>query len=198
MRDGPDDRRLPSDRRYPDDPQPDAVGIITDEGRSLPTPRCSLAGSPIRSHQRCLSLHPPGEYSGSADDSHGRPPAACCCREPPHLGLEHRAAWVDAESDGTITRLVSASAVDPMVTRPRRPGNPLAAWRRSPQPPSRPALAAPPTPRRRPPHPPLSVKLLGCFLDQTAQQPSQRKKGKRGRAGRGRRNAWVGGATTGS
>jgi hypothetical protein len=30
----------------------------------------------------------------------------------PHLGLEHRAAWVEAELDGTVTRLVSQVGVD--------------------------------------------------------------------------------------
>ncbi len=30
----------------------------------------------------------------------------------PELGLEHRAAWVEAEADGTVTRLVSAVDVD--------------------------------------------------------------------------------------
>ncbi len=32
----------------------------------------------------------------------------------PHLGLEHRAAWVEAESDGTITSMVSRVGVDPI------------------------------------------------------------------------------------
>ena len=46
----------------------------------------------------------------------GNPAASGCVLLPgiPHLGLEHRAAWVEAESDGTITRLVSASGVNPM------------------------------------------------------------------------------------
>jgi len=33
----------------------------------------------------------------------------------PHLGLEHRAAWVEAELDGTVTRLVSQVGVDPSM-----------------------------------------------------------------------------------
>jgi len=32
----------------------------------------------------------------------------------PHLGLEHRAAWVEAESDGTVTSMVSRVGVDPI------------------------------------------------------------------------------------
>ena len=31
----------------------------------------------------------------------------------PHLGLDHRAAWVQADVDGTVTHLVSRSGVDP-------------------------------------------------------------------------------------
>lgn len=32
----------------------------------------------------------------------------------PYLGLEHRAAWVEAEADGTITSMVSRVGVDPI------------------------------------------------------------------------------------
>jgi hypothetical protein len=32
----------------------------------------------------------------------------------PHLGLEHRAAWVEAESDGTVTSMVSRVGIDPI------------------------------------------------------------------------------------
>jgi hypothetical protein len=33
----------------------------------------------------------------------------------PHLGLGHRAAWVEAEADGTVTRLVSQVEVNPLA-----------------------------------------------------------------------------------
>ena len=32
----------------------------------------------------------------------------------PHLGLEHRAAWIEADAEGTVTRLSSKVGVDPM------------------------------------------------------------------------------------
>ncbi len=32
----------------------------------------------------------------------------------PHLGLDHRAAWVEVEPEGTVTRLVSCRSVDPL------------------------------------------------------------------------------------
>ena len=31
----------------------------------------------------------------------------------PHLGLEHRAAWVEADVEGTVTQLVSRVGIDP-------------------------------------------------------------------------------------
>ncbi len=30
----------------------------------------------------------------------------------PYLGLDHRAGWVEAEADGTVTRLLSRVSVD--------------------------------------------------------------------------------------
>lgn len=98
----------------PEDPQPDTVGIVTDEGPVLadtgPKPGQFVHPQP----PALFVLHPPTEnLSASAD---GNPAASGCVLLPgiPHLGLEHRAAWVEAESDGTITRLVSASGVNPM------------------------------------------------------------------------------------
>jgi hypothetical protein len=31
----------------------------------------------------------------------------------PHLGLDHRAAWVEADVEGTVTHLVSKVGIDP-------------------------------------------------------------------------------------
>ena len=98
----------------PEDPQPDTVGIVPDEGPVLadtgPKPGQFVPPQP----PALFVLPPPTEnLSASAD---GNPAASGCVLLPgiPHLGLEHRAAWVEAESDGTITRLVSASGVNPM------------------------------------------------------------------------------------
>jgi len=30
----------------------------------------------------------------------------------PHLGLDHRAGWIEAEADGSVTRLLSAVNVE--------------------------------------------------------------------------------------
>lgn len=55
-----------------------------------------------------LLLHPPDETPSAG--------ASGCLFLPglPHLGLDHRAAWVDAEPDGTVSRLVSSQDVDPL------------------------------------------------------------------------------------
>jgi hypothetical protein len=31
----------------------------------------------------------------------------------PHLGLDHRAAWVEADVEGTVTQMISRSGIDP-------------------------------------------------------------------------------------
>jgi hypothetical protein len=60
-----------------------------------------------------LLLHPPGQSMPSTPQAAGA--ASGCVLLPglPHLGLDHRAAWVEAEADGTLTRLVSRCGVDP-------------------------------------------------------------------------------------
>ena len=76
----------------------DTVGIVTDEGPVLadtgPKPGQFVHPQP----PALFVLHPPTEnLSASAD---GNPAASGCVLLPgiPHLGLEHRAAWVEAES----------------------------------------------------------------------------------------------------
>lgn len=97
----------------PDDPQPGTIGIITNEGGMLgdngPKPGQFINPQP----SALIVLHPPDETSPSTPESAGA--ASGCVLLPgiPHLGLEHRAAWVEAESNGTVTRLVSVVGVDP-------------------------------------------------------------------------------------
>lgn len=59
-------------------------------------------------------LHPPSETTPSLPECTGA--ASGCVLLPglPYLGLEHRAAWVEAEADGTITSMVSRVGVDPI------------------------------------------------------------------------------------
>lgn len=97
----------------PDDPQPGTVGLIVLAGPVLgegaPGPGQLAALSP----SALVLLHPPRESRPSTPEAAGA--ASGCVLLPglPHLGLEHRAAWVEAEADGTVTRLVSQVGVDP-------------------------------------------------------------------------------------
>lgn len=54
-----------------------------------------------------MLLHPPAGPESTAE-------AAGCVLLPgvPHLGLPHRAIWVNSQADGTVTRLVAAEEAD--------------------------------------------------------------------------------------
>jgi hypothetical protein len=97
----------------PDNPQPGTVGLVTLAGPVLgagaPRPGQFSSATP----PALLLLHPPEESRPSTPEVVGA--ASGCVLLPglPHLGLEHRAAWVEAELDGTVTRLISQVGVDP-------------------------------------------------------------------------------------
>ncbi len=99
----------------PERPQPGTVGLVTSAGPVLgdgaPAPGQFAGTSPAA----LLLLHPPAESTPSTPEVVGA--ASGCVLLPglPHLGLEHRAAWVEAERDGTVTRLVSQVGVNPAL-----------------------------------------------------------------------------------
>ena len=57
-------------------------------------------------------LHPPSSTLASVPEYNV---ASGCVFLPglPYLGLDHRAAWVEADVDGTVTRLISKVGIDP-------------------------------------------------------------------------------------
>lgn len=57
-------------------------------------------------------LHPPSSTCASVPEYDV---ASGCVFLPglPHLGLEHRAAWVEADVEGNVTQLVNKVGVDP-------------------------------------------------------------------------------------
>lgn len=87
-----------------------AVGAMASAGPVLgdeaPQPG-SLGGAPA-----LFLLHPPSETQASLPEAEGAASGVVWLPGLPELGLEHRAAWVEAEPDGTISRLVSAMNVD--------------------------------------------------------------------------------------
>ncbi|MEK9737291.1 MAG: peptidase [Candidatus Nanopelagicales bacterium] len=95
----------------PDEPDPDAVGLVTAAGPVLGdgAPRPGQFADP--QPPAILVLHPPAETSPSTPEAQGVASGCLLLPGVPHLGLDHRAGWVEAEADGTVTRLVSRVGV---------------------------------------------------------------------------------------
>lgn len=98
----------------PEDPEPGTVGLVIAEGTVLGEEALEPGQFADHVPPALLMLHPPSETTPSLPECTGA--ASGCVLLPglPHLGLEHRAAWVEAESDGTITSLVSRVGLDPI------------------------------------------------------------------------------------
>ncbi|CAM3555855.1 hypothetical protein MYCO108962_25165 [Mycobacterium colombiense] len=98
----------------PDEPEPGTVGLVLAEGTVFG--ESAIQPGYFAEHQppALLMLHPPSETTPSLPECNGA--ASGCVLLPglPYLGLEHRAAWVEAEADGTITSMVSRVGVDPI------------------------------------------------------------------------------------
>ena len=96
----------------PDQPQAGAVGLVVAEGSLLGEHPLSPGQFAHPQPPGLVVLHPPSSTFSSVPDYEV---ASGCVFLPglPHLGLEHRAAWVEAEANGTITRLISQVGVDP-------------------------------------------------------------------------------------
>lgn len=99
----------------PDDPAPGTVGLVLAEGPVLGEHAVGPGRFTSYTPPALLMLHPPSETRPSLPECVGA--ASGCVLLPgiPHLGLEHRAAWVEAESDGTVTSMVSRVGVDPIA-----------------------------------------------------------------------------------
>jgi hypothetical protein len=98
----------------PDKPQPGTVGLVLAEGTVVG--ESAVPPGYFAAHQppALFILHPPAETIPSLPECRGA--ASGCVLLPglPHLGLGHRAAWVEAEADGTVTSIVSRIGVEPV------------------------------------------------------------------------------------
>jgi len=95
----------------PDAPPPDTVGLVTAAGPVLGdgAPRPGQFADPQPA--AILVLHPPTETRPSTPEAEGAASGCLLLPGVPHLGLDHRAGWVEAEADGTVTKLVSRVSV---------------------------------------------------------------------------------------
>lgn len=96
----------------PETELPDAVGLVVYQGTVLGecqvTPG-SLAG---QLPPALIMLHPPSETRPSIPECEGAASGCVLLPGVPHLGLEHRASWVETDADGTVTSLVSRVGID--------------------------------------------------------------------------------------
>ena len=104
----------PSHEALPDDPEPGTVGLIVAEGPVLGDAAVTPGRFAEQQPPALLMLHPPTETLPSLPECVGA--ASGCVLLPglPHLGLDHRAAWVEAEADGTVTSMISRVGIDPI------------------------------------------------------------------------------------
>ena len=98
----------------PDDPEPGVVGLVLADGPVVGETAVTPGRDAQHQPSALLMLHPPSETTPSLPECAGA--ASGCVLLPglPHLGLEHRAAWVEAESDGTVTAMRSRVGLDPI------------------------------------------------------------------------------------
>lgn len=98
----------------PEKAQPGTVGLVMAEGTVVGESAVAPGYFADRQPPALMMLHPPSETTPSLPECSGA--ASGCVLLPgiPHLGLEHRAAWVEAEADGTVTNMVSRVGVDPI------------------------------------------------------------------------------------
>jgi len=98
----------------PEEPAPGTVGLVLAEGTVIGDTAVPPGHFAARQPPALIVLHPPSETTPSLPECTGA--ASGCVLLPglPHLGLEHRAAWVEAEADGTVTSMTSRVGLDPI------------------------------------------------------------------------------------
>ncbi|WP_067696571.1 peptidase [Nocardia jejuensis] len=98
----------------PQDPEPGMVGLVIAEGTVMGDEAIPPGKFAERVPPALIMLHPPRETRPSLPECSGA--ASGCLLLPglPHLGLEHRAAWVETDGDGVLTSMVSRVGVDPI------------------------------------------------------------------------------------
>ncbi|TAK68514.1 MAG: peptidase [Actinomycetota bacterium] len=104
-----------ADDVLPDEPSGDVVGRVTWAGPIVGDGAAQPGQFAEPQPSALVVLHPPSETAPSTPEVLGAASGCVLLPGVPHLGLEHRAAWVEAEPDGTVTRLVSAVGVNPFA-----------------------------------------------------------------------------------
>lgn len=98
----------------PDDPAPGTVGMVLAEGPVLGEEALEPGAFADPVPPALMMLHPPAETRPTLPECAGAASGCVLLPGVPHLGLQHRAAWAEAEQDGTVTSLVSRVGLDPI------------------------------------------------------------------------------------
>ncbi len=99
--------------QLPENPAPDSVGLIIDEGPAITTSD-DLSAVDLSAPPALMVLHPPTSCPDSPG-FHGTARGVVLLPGVPHLGMPHQAAWVEVEGDGTVAQIVTALVTDPAV-----------------------------------------------------------------------------------
>ncbi|HLS40338.1 MAG TPA: peptidase [Ornithinicoccus sp.] len=96
----------------PEDPPENTVGLVMAEGQLIGEHPLEPGRFKDVNPPALAVLHPPAHTVHSVPEYDT---ASGCLFLPgaPHLGLDHRAAWVEADVSGTVTRLATKAGVDP-------------------------------------------------------------------------------------
>lgn len=99
----------------PEQAVPGTVGLILAEGPVVGENALEPGRFAGTQPPGLLVLHPPTEIRPSLPELDDV--AAGCVLLPglPHLGLDHRAAWVEADQHGNVSSMVSRAGVDPQT-----------------------------------------------------------------------------------
>lgn len=90
-----------------------AVGVLLAEGTLTGSDALEPGQFADPQPPGLMVLHPPAETHPSLPEL-GEVASGCVLLPGlPHLGLEHRAGWVEATQEGTVASMVSRSGVDP-------------------------------------------------------------------------------------
>lgn len=96
----------------PENTPENAIGLVMAEGQFVGDHPLAPGQFAAENPPGLAVLHPPSATLASVPEYDT---ASGCIFLPgaPHLGLDHRAAWVEADVDGTVTHLASKTSVDP-------------------------------------------------------------------------------------
>lgn len=91
------------------------VGAVVCEGPAIGEGALSVGAFAQSLPPALMVLHPPEETTPDFDEDADAASGVLLLPGIPEIGLGHRAAWVQAAADGTVSRLESRADIDPMT-----------------------------------------------------------------------------------